>query len=331
MRANGDPGFDLSELRNLVERQIPAIIRGLPGFEQFQVKGSSGMGSQGDVPWVGVFDRGMTSSAQEGIWLAYLFHAAGENIYLSLNQGTEQFRSGVGPLRKRALDIRSLVGSFPNNVSSSVHPEIDLGSSNTRPRQYEAGNAYALRYDAISRPSPVELEEDLQVFAGVLQTCEPLQKAFHPIFEPLHLILKWNRDRERATVQRHVDVADSYGKAWWGSFGSSETPAVGKQNLSTLHDQIEEGIPTYAFLYTRGEVWRTKVSAVEIDATNIDVGRLPGYYEAGQCNAFFLLEEFQELPSEWAASHLVLARNPDPSALPGALGNQTTRNVHRHQ
>jgi 5-methylcytosine-specific restriction protein A len=121
----------------------------------FSVKGSTGIGTDADVPWIGIFS-GDSVSAQEGYYLVYLFAADGSAVYLSLNQGTEKLRGGKAPLLKRAIDMRTLIGPKPGLAT-----EIDLRSESERPKRYEAGNVYGLRYDFNAIPSDDQLTADL--------------------------------------------------------------------------------------------------------------------------------------------------------------------------
>jgi MoxR-like ATPase len=111
---------------------------------------------------------------------------------------------------------------------------------------------------------------------------------------------------------------------WWGRIAKPGAPHVGAQTIERINDQLERAIPTYAFLYRQGEVWRTRVRAVSASPPDEDDARFPNYYRPSDCNFFALISEFEPLPRGWAMSHLLLARNPDPARLTKAFGNQTT-------
>ncbi len=93
---------------------------------------------------------------------------------------------------------------------------------------------------------------------------------------------------------------------------------------SQLHLQLDRGIPTFAYLYRKGEVWRTAVQEITSDAEAVDTDRMPTYYSLEDCNLFTLLSNFESLPSDWIGRHLILANHPDPERTLGALSNQTT-------
>jgi hypothetical protein len=71
------------------------------------------------IPWVRVYSKRYAPTAQEGIYLVYLFSADGSAAYLSLNQGTSEFRSGAMRsindqriLFSRAAQARSALGDL---------------------------------------------------------------------------------------------------------------------------------------------------------------------------------------------------------------------------
>lgn len=102
-----DPSSNAAAVRQIVTRTIVDAVQLLAGAD-YEVRGSTGIGTIADVPWVGVFAKGDRASAQEGFYPVYLFRAGGGAVYLSLLCGTEAFPVRVA--RKRALDLRAAVG-----------------------------------------------------------------------------------------------------------------------------------------------------------------------------------------------------------------------------
>src|ERR1700729_1735858 len=117
-------------LRQLVESEAVALIKTALD-EQWTVRGSVGMGTPADVPWIGIFSPGERASAQTGFYVVYLFAADGSGVYVSLNQGTERVRGGLPPIQKRAIDLRLAAGLSPEPQT------IDLRSNAMRARKYE--------------------------------------------------------------------------------------------------------------------------------------------------------------------------------------------------
>lgn len=130
------------QLKQVVQNDIPAVLRSRLGVS-WDIRGSIGLGGMmADVPWVGIF-RESDASAQSGVYLVYLFAADGSHAYLVLGIGTEKLYGGPAAMHKRAFDVRAAAGS-----QTGLALDIDLRSSNTRPRRYEAATAYAIDYES---------------------------------------------------------------------------------------------------------------------------------------------------------------------------------------
>lgn len=56
----------------LVRRDIANEIQSHCDEEIYKVKGSVGAGRWTDVPWIAVFDKRITTSAQKGVYIVYL-------------------------------------------------------------------------------------------------------------------------------------------------------------------------------------------------------------------------------------------------------------------
>lgn len=314
--------FDSTRLASAVSETLATTVRSMLASlgRDNEVGCGSGVGNVADVPWVSVFPTGSAGSAKVGIYLVYLFSKDGSRVYLSLNQGTENLRGGSAALQKRVLDIRGQALG-----DSGFEIDLDLGSENTRPKRYEAGSAYAIRYDAGARASNETMLEDLATMLGLLAKAEDSGLKFSPSLEPIHILFKWNADFRPETIELHREVAELRGSVWWGRFSGPTTPAVSKSKQSDLQVQLDAEIPTWAFLYRRGDIWRARVVEISDSPAHVeDDNCLPSYYSASACNFFARLTDFEHLEEDWAVNHLLIASNADPDRVAGALGNQTT-------
>jgi MoxR-like ATPase len=146
------------------------------GEIDLQVKAGGRQGSFSPLPWVRVYSKRYAPTAQEGTYLVYLFAADGSRVYLSLNQGTSEVRSGhmrpivdTQVLASRAAQARSELGDLIETVgASNTVTEIDLAGqglessdSRERARGYEAANILAYEYRAGQIPSDEQLLGDL--------------------------------------------------------------------------------------------------------------------------------------------------------------------------
>lgn len=260
------------------------------------------MGTTAEVPWVAIYPPGSSASAQSGFYAVYLFAADGSAVYLSLNQGTERVQDGLPPLQKRALDLRAAA-----EISGEQLAPLDLRSNAARPKRYEAGNAFAIRYPALEVPGAEALEHDLTTVLEMLERAQAKGLIFDPEREPLHVVLKWSADLEAQTIELHKSKAVERGSVWWGRFGGNP---ISVKRLHALQEQLSDDTPTYAFLYGGSQTVRARILQITEDPDEVDEQLVPDYYDKRDCTIFFRLSEFEELPEGWLQGHVVLASAP---------------------
>ena len=147
-------------LGNIVRKDIAHLIGVQLPENIYKVKGSVGAGSWADVPWIGVFDKRVTTSAQRGVYIVYLLNKTTKELFLTLNQGvtdvvTTSNSKAADNLQNRAQSIRSKIGSFPGLESSLI------GSGS---KAYDAGCIYYIKYTLDSLPEDEKLYSDLNKF-----------------------------------------------------------------------------------------------------------------------------------------------------------------------
>ncbi|WP_345262613.1 MrcB family domain-containing protein [Nocardioides nanhaiensis] len=287
--------------------------------EGFTVTASTGYGSDADVPWVAILPIRGSASPRDGVYLVYLFAADGSSAYLSLAQGTTQVAGGSQILHKRCWDIRRALG-----LQTGLQARIDLRSTNPRPKSYEAGSAYAVRYRAEALPNLDQFHADLDRMLTLLQQVDSLGLTERSQEETVHLVLKWSRDIRPDTITRHREVAEQSGSVWWGKLGKPGTSAMSPQRLQLVNGQLAAGRTTYCYLYRTGEIWRTELKEVVTSRAEVDEERVPSYYGDEHHTLYLRLSNFESMPPEWAFDNLVLTTNATPDATPGALSNQTS-------
>ncbi|MFC1954560.1 MrcB family domain-containing protein [Chloroflexota bacterium] len=85
--------FADNPLGNIVRRDAPVIFREKSSLsDAYIVTGSVGQGNWAEIPWICVFDKSISVSAQQGYYIVYLFKSDMSGIYLSLNMGWTQFK-----------------------------------------------------------------------------------------------------------------------------------------------------------------------------------------------------------------------------------------------
>lgn len=151
-----------AQLRTEFPKEIGKLLLG--EGERYMVKGSPGNGNWADCPWIAVFDTLITSSAESGYYLVYIFKSDMSGVYLTLNQGVSEVveyykRGAKDVLVTRANDFRDRLA-----YEGSDFIEMDLVSRNKLPRMYEKGNILACYYDIKNLPDEPKLIEDLERF-----------------------------------------------------------------------------------------------------------------------------------------------------------------------
>jgi len=135
----------------LVRTKLPSLIYSIGDVSesQYLVQGSVGQGNWATVPWLCVFDREITKSAQSGFYAVYLFDSKARGVYLSLNMGWTQFEKKYGikegrkVIRKTAADCRELLqGEYVEQSTSA----IDLSDKANLAIGYELGNICSQHY-----------------------------------------------------------------------------------------------------------------------------------------------------------------------------------------
>lgn len=99
-----------------------------------QVKVGGRQANFAPVPWIRIYSKSHAPSAQKGFYLVYLFSADGSRYFLSLNQGTSEFRanqwrpiSDTATIRTSALNARKKLSSQLGGLLNLTVQDIDLG------------------------------------------------------------------------------------------------------------------------------------------------------------------------------------------------------------
>ena len=165
----------------IVREDIVEKLREPIQTDIYKVKGSVGAGRWADVPWIAVFDKRITTSAQKGVYIVYLLNKDTKELFLTLNQGATDIAQGgdgsgklaftgiatannsktTESLRLRASNIRSKIGQ----LSGLQFDPIDTGS-----KPYDAGCIYYIKYTLETLPEDDELYADLLKFIEAYET-----------------------------------------------------------------------------------------------------------------------------------------------------------------
>lgn len=168
--------------REIISTEIPNLLKECADIEEpYSVVGSYGKGRWTIVPWIGVFDTRITTSAQKGVYIVYLLNKDSKELYLTLeiaatevlqtdaDEGTSKPFIGIvgnigsqvaDTLKKRATKIREFLSDSYFNTDD----KIDSGAIG-----YNAGAVYYKKYSLDNLVSGEELVADLQRMMDLYQ------------------------------------------------------------------------------------------------------------------------------------------------------------------
>ncbi len=151
---------------DFVRTEIPEKLyeTNLVDREKYKIQGSVGQGNWVTIPWIAVFNRSITTSAQKGVYIVYLLSSDSKHLYLSFNQGCTELKKSHGKketiaiLEATANDIRKKV----DGQGFSIDKDIDLKDRSTgNGIFYEKGDIYHTVYEVDSIPDDEILLDDL--------------------------------------------------------------------------------------------------------------------------------------------------------------------------
>lgn len=172
---------------------LPALFRSIVGTKRnlsnFKIEGSIGNGNIARVPWVGIFHRSVTTSAQNGYYIVLLFAQDMQSCTLSLNQGvtafTHKYSQKVAQTKVREYAARA-AQCFSAAPGSILGP-IELAADGTLGKGYEAAAIESFRYEASSLPTTQvftqHLEQLLEHYERLVQVAGHSLETLVPVTE----------------------------------------------------------------------------------------------------------------------------------------------------
>lgn len=155
------------DIGNLIRHELPETLISKSNLDtnKYQVTGSCGVGTKAFVPWLAIFDKGNTTTAQKGFYIVYLFKCDMSGVYISLNQGITYFdKKYTGKIiNQKVKSIAYYLQSNLNTISPGLDLDsIDLASKSKRPKGYEAGHITGKYYSLDNIPNNNILVNDLR-------------------------------------------------------------------------------------------------------------------------------------------------------------------------
>ncbi|MCR5218694.1 DUF3578 domain-containing protein [Treponema sp.] len=159
--------FTNHPIGTLVRATIPNEIfkTNIINENDYQIKGSVGQGNWAAIPWICIFDKKITTTAQEGIYIVYLLSKNGESLYLTLNQGCTKVKNDKGKIDaiQYLHDTANKIQQKIKTTDFQVGPNINLGSDISELGQlYTEGTIFFKEYKQNLIPEDNVLQDDLK-------------------------------------------------------------------------------------------------------------------------------------------------------------------------
>lgn len=178
---------------NFITNEVPKnifeidIIKG----EEYRVQGSVGKGAWAAVPWVAIYDKSITNSAQKGEYIVYLLSVDDKILYLTFNQGCTELRkeySKIETIRKLKENSNFIQEKIESRRFSKENINLSCdGEKNKNAEMYEAGCIFSKAYNIENLPEEYELREDLKNMIAIYKEFVSLKNS----------ISKNKQDKER--------------------------------------------------------------------------------------------------------------------------------------
>lgn len=186
--------FRKNSLAGFVRNEAVNIVKELAKIDtnKYKIKASVGQGGWAHVPWLGIFDKEITRSAEKGYYLVYLFSESMDKIYLILEQGWTHYEKKYG----RKVGTENII-----RVSNKLNKELKISEKNIKKLEkislgegelalgYKNGCICGIEYDTTNIPDDSVLLNDLRVMMAIYLELKSLvgEKDFNKIIESLAL------------------------------------------------------------------------------------------------------------------------------------------------
>lgn len=162
-------------LYNMVCKDVPALITKAISLEEkkYACDASVGAGKWAGCPWIAVFNRYITYSVTQGVYVVYLLNPETKELYLTLNQGETQFgkiadEKGVAAIRQLGYKKREdYIFALLKESTAQIRSEIGNGDFSTEEistgkEGYDFGCVCSRKYSVSDLPADDVLISDLK-------------------------------------------------------------------------------------------------------------------------------------------------------------------------
>lgn len=158
-KTNGCKFNKEQEMFKLINYKTRDAIKEFIETNELEVKGSCGAGQWTDYPWIAIYNKSITKTIQDGVYIVYLFSKDMERVYLTLNQGCTKLKEKLGKVEanEEMVRVRDLVRSKLDARGFSVTNDLKIGN-----KDYENGSIFYKEYRKDKLPSEQDFLLDLE-------------------------------------------------------------------------------------------------------------------------------------------------------------------------
>lgn len=168
-------------LRSIID-SIPNLIRQHLTYLQkqnlYKVDASIGQGNAALIPWICIYKKDITSSAENGYYIAILFSEDMQSCYFSLMQSVIATKRKYGS-KDWSSKLQKIVHAlipYLDNSPNFTNGKIDLHASQQLGKAYELGTILSTQYKFNYLPTKQQFLSDLDF---LLANYEKLHKVFN--------------------------------------------------------------------------------------------------------------------------------------------------------
>jgi len=164
-----------AEVYKIVTEHLPEELQSIAGKRRpYKPEGSTGRGNVTPAPWIALFDPYVTTTAQSGYYVAYLYSRDLQSVYLSLALGVTAFEQSSGNNKSMLKKLASAASRLAEKLDFSdpfrsgkidLHPESPL----TLHGKYDHSSIVAVHYDVQDMPPEAQLVSDLRTMLGLYE------------------------------------------------------------------------------------------------------------------------------------------------------------------
>ncbi|MHC5215987.1 MrcB family domain-containing protein [Enterococcus sp. LJL128] len=233
--------FKNNEIGSLFNRTIKEVFPKSIIGEEYIVKGSAGQGNWATIPWIGIFDKKVSTTASAGFDIVYLFTSDGKGVYLSLNQGWTYYKKkykneSKDSIKKVTNYWQSVLKNINSNFCTNEMKLIRTDEKNCElAKGYEYGDICHKYYNISDISFVEEMLLDLMQMLNVFEELKTRMINFN-YKETINYILSLNID-EICEEYNNDDIDDMNLDFILDNIRKVSTPSFGKKDI------IEEFAP----------------------------------------------------------------------------------------